>query len=308
MPDDFTRLLWVLLPLALDREGRGIDNPAWVRARVFPLRSDVTEAQIDGALACYAAAGLIQRYRAGGHGYFWMPAWRAQQGDCSREAASNYPAPPAADTPPHQPATVASPVPPEPAPACVPERIAPGTSAAAAPAPAQAPAARPAGDGRPRRTHSRVAHALLLSRSRAGPDPDTDSDSDTESDSESYTHKHDCTGRRGWSAARGGCDVVYDIAGQPPPDERRQEHLRAELAHYLWPEMAERLAEAFPERVSEQIAHYRWARNQGRARGPGWLVRAIVEDWHPPPEAEPWLCAADPLRYITGEYGELIQH
>ncbi|NLF00101.1 MAG: hypothetical protein GX601_03900, partial [Anaerolineales bacterium] len=32
MPDDFTRLLWLLLPLVLDREGRGIDSSTWLRA------------------------------------------------------------------------------------------------------------------------------------------------------------------------------------------------------------------------------------------------------------------------------------
>ncbi len=42
MPDDFTRLLWVMLPLKLCREGRGMDSAAWVRSNIFPLREDIT--------------------------------------------------------------------------------------------------------------------------------------------------------------------------------------------------------------------------------------------------------------------------
>ena len=43
MPDDFTRLMWVLLPLGLCREGRGIDNPAWIKSKLFPMRLDVSD-------------------------------------------------------------------------------------------------------------------------------------------------------------------------------------------------------------------------------------------------------------------------
>jgi len=50
MPDDFTRLLWVILPLILDRCGRGIDSAAWVRAKAFPLREDVTPEAVATAL------------------------------------------------------------------------------------------------------------------------------------------------------------------------------------------------------------------------------------------------------------------
>jgi len=38
MPDDFTRLLWILLPLGLDCEGRGIDNPAWINPKTAAER------------------------------------------------------------------------------------------------------------------------------------------------------------------------------------------------------------------------------------------------------------------------------
>lgn len=57
------------------------------------------------------------------------------------------------------------------------------------------------------------------------------------------------------------------------------------LRQYLAPEVAERLAGEFPERVERQVRHYELARRQGRATSPGWLVRAIREDWRVPAEA-----------------------
>ncbi len=91
MPDDFTRLLWVLLPLAACREGRGIDNPAWIKAKSMPLREDVTHKMIDAAMAWYVSRGMIQRYTVDGRGYFQIVNWSRYQGDTSREAESNYP-------------------------------------------------------------------------------------------------------------------------------------------------------------------------------------------------------------------------
>jgi len=72
---------------------------------------------------------------------------------------------------------------------------------------------------------------------------------------------------------------------------------------------AEQLAEDFPdEDIMRQIAHFRWAKRKGRADGPGWLRRAIQENWKPPPEAfEDFADPDDPQRYISGEYGDMIQ-
>lgn len=95
MPDDFHRLLWVMLPLGLDREGRGLDNPAWVKAKAMPLRVDVTLDMIQRAMAWYAERGMIERYQVEGRSYFWIPSFHRYQGNTSREAASEYPAPPA---------------------------------------------------------------------------------------------------------------------------------------------------------------------------------------------------------------------
>jgi hypothetical protein len=94
MPDDFSRLLWVMLPLGLDREGRGIDNPAWIKAKVMPLRTDVSLEQVAAALDWYAARGMLVRYAVGGHGYFYIPTFGHYQGNTTREAPSVIPEPP----------------------------------------------------------------------------------------------------------------------------------------------------------------------------------------------------------------------
>jgi hypothetical protein len=93
MPDDFTRLLWVMLPLGLCREGRGIDNPAWIKAKIMPLRADVTPEMIEEAMSWYAGRGMVLRYEVLGRRYFQMVNWKKYQGDTGREAASEYPAP-----------------------------------------------------------------------------------------------------------------------------------------------------------------------------------------------------------------------
>jgi hypothetical protein len=93
MPDDFTRLLWVLLPLKLDRCGRGLDNPTWVRSKVMPLREDVTTQMVSDAMDWYAKREMIERYRVNGRSYFWIPTWHQYQGKTDREAESEFPPP-----------------------------------------------------------------------------------------------------------------------------------------------------------------------------------------------------------------------
>lgn len=94
MPDDFCRVLWLMLPLALDRCGRGQDNGTWVRSKVMPLREDVTGAIAQAAMDWLAEHGMIERYKVDGRRYFWIPTWHQYQGDTRREAESLYPAPP----------------------------------------------------------------------------------------------------------------------------------------------------------------------------------------------------------------------
>jgi len=93
MPDDFTRLLWVLLPLQLDRCGRGIDNPAWVKSKIFPMRLDVGPEEVAEAMDWYEGRGMIERYGKNGRRYFWIPTWHKYQGTTAREGGSEIPAP-----------------------------------------------------------------------------------------------------------------------------------------------------------------------------------------------------------------------
>jgi len=94
MPDDFTRLTWVLLPLALCREGRGLDNAAWIKAKLYPLRIDVTLEQIQAAMNWFAERGMTQRYTVAGRSYFFVPTWYEYQTGTNKEAPSPYPQPP----------------------------------------------------------------------------------------------------------------------------------------------------------------------------------------------------------------------
>lgn len=93
MPDDFHRLLWVMLPLGLDRRGRGLDTPSWIKSKVMTVREDVTSEMITAAMDWYAGHGMIERYNANGREYFWIPTWHDYQGDISKEAESNFPPP-----------------------------------------------------------------------------------------------------------------------------------------------------------------------------------------------------------------------
>lgn len=93
LPDDFTRLTWVLLPLILDSEGRGVDNAAWLRSKIYPMNEQVTLEQIRGAFDCFAARGMIVRYSADGRNYFHIPTWKTYQSGTEKEGKSSIPAP-----------------------------------------------------------------------------------------------------------------------------------------------------------------------------------------------------------------------
>ena len=92
MPDDFTRLLWVMLPLGLCRKGRGKDSPAWIRSKIFPIREDADLLdRIDSALVWYDDRGMIERYEVDGRRYFRILSWHKHQGTTIKEGASIYP-------------------------------------------------------------------------------------------------------------------------------------------------------------------------------------------------------------------------
>lgn len=93
MPDDFHRLLWLMLPLIVCREGRGIDNPAWIKAKAMPLRMDVRPEQVEAAMAWYAGRGMLKRYEVDGRPFFALGNWHKYQGNTEREAGSDYPGP-----------------------------------------------------------------------------------------------------------------------------------------------------------------------------------------------------------------------
>lgn len=93
MPDDFTRLMWALMPLALDSEGRGIYNSSWIRSRLFPLREDVTVKQLMDAMEWYQSRGMIIRYDIEGRSYFYSPTFKSYQRGLDKEAKSVLPAP-----------------------------------------------------------------------------------------------------------------------------------------------------------------------------------------------------------------------
>ena len=93
MPDDFTRLFYLLLIVVLDSQGRAIDNPAWLRSKAFPLREDVTIEQINGAMDYYDKKQLIVRYEAEGNRFFYCPSFLELQSGLNNETPSTLPEP-----------------------------------------------------------------------------------------------------------------------------------------------------------------------------------------------------------------------
>lgn len=91
MPDDFTRVFWLLLIVVVDSEGRGIDNPAWLRSRMFPLRQDIDFRQIEEAMIWLATRGMIICYEVDGRYYFTIPTFRTYQSGTEKEAKSVLP-------------------------------------------------------------------------------------------------------------------------------------------------------------------------------------------------------------------------
>jgi hypothetical protein len=94
MPDDFVRLTWVMLPLILDCEGRGIDSPMWIRAKMYPLRNGVIDSEIRRAFDWFVEHEMIIRYEVKGRLYFYIPTWKQYQKGTQKEAASVLPEPP----------------------------------------------------------------------------------------------------------------------------------------------------------------------------------------------------------------------
>ena len=93
MPDDFTRCLWLLLPLGLDCEGRGIYMPAWIRAKLMPMRNDADNRKILTAMEWFRNRKMIVVYTVDGRDYFYIPTFKEYQSGTEREAKSVLPSP-----------------------------------------------------------------------------------------------------------------------------------------------------------------------------------------------------------------------
>jgi len=92
MPDDFHRLVWTWLPLALCKEGRGIYHGGWIKSKIMPLRDDKVADDIMAAMEYFALKGLITKYDLDGREYFYVPTWHEYQ-NTSRDGASPHPEP-----------------------------------------------------------------------------------------------------------------------------------------------------------------------------------------------------------------------
>jgi hypothetical protein len=93
MPDDFTRCLWLLMPLGLDSEGRGIYNGSWIKAKLMPLREDITSKEIMTGMEWFASRKMIIVYEVDGRAYFYIPTFKDYQSGTEKEAKSVLPAP-----------------------------------------------------------------------------------------------------------------------------------------------------------------------------------------------------------------------
>lgn len=91
LPDDFTRLMWVLLPLHSCRDGRGVADDRWLHSKLFPLRTDVKAGQCLTALQDMAELDMLTIYEVNGRPYYQITNWDEYQGNTSKEAASLYP-------------------------------------------------------------------------------------------------------------------------------------------------------------------------------------------------------------------------
>lgn len=93
MPDDFTRLTWVLLPLGVDSEGRGIYNGSWIKSKLYPMRDDITGARILEAMEYYIVHGMVVRYSVDGRDYFYIVNFKKYQRGLEKETKSVIPTP-----------------------------------------------------------------------------------------------------------------------------------------------------------------------------------------------------------------------
>lgn len=85
-------LLLLGLTSMADREGRLLDRPRLICSRVFPLRDEITAADVDRLLDELRAAGAVRRYETGGVQVVEVVDFVRQQRIHHREPASELPA------------------------------------------------------------------------------------------------------------------------------------------------------------------------------------------------------------------------
>jgi DnaD/phage-associated family protein len=93
MPNDFTRVVWILLMIIVDSEGRGIYNMAWVKSRMFPLRDDVSLEQLQDAFTWLSNRKMISIYSVNGREYFYIVTFKTYQSGTQKEGKSKLPEP-----------------------------------------------------------------------------------------------------------------------------------------------------------------------------------------------------------------------
>lgn len=93
MPNDFTRIVWILLMLILDSEGRGIYDMNWIKSKMFPMRPDIQNADIEQALTWMIEREMIEVYHVNDRSFFYVKKWHLYQSGTKKEAPSNLPNP-----------------------------------------------------------------------------------------------------------------------------------------------------------------------------------------------------------------------
>jgi DnaD/phage-associated family protein len=93
MPDDFTRVVWILLAVIVDSEGRGIYSMQWVKSKMFPLRQDVPLDRLQDAFTWLSNRNMISIYSVNNREYFYIPTFKKYQSGTIKEAASLLPEP-----------------------------------------------------------------------------------------------------------------------------------------------------------------------------------------------------------------------
>lgn len=93
-----TQITWIGLWCYVDDEGRGKDNPRLIKAKLFPLRDDMTPTVVDRELSNLHHAGRIVRYRAAGEALLAVVNFAKHQ-YVQKSKPSRLPPPPSTQDP-----------------------------------------------------------------------------------------------------------------------------------------------------------------------------------------------------------------